>query len=171
MYEPRQGDLVLVRGHIKCFRQRIDINALTCTRIQNSSEELAQMMLPSILYHKVYSIPAPSLDEFNSARRSNESQNQKAKEPASETNNAQKNIEQKTNEENFISFVFKKITQLSANASESCSSYSVYNFLRNNCPVEFKCVTLKQVLDALKTLEIRGMVYSCEDEFHYLPMN
>ena len=54
--------------------------------------------------------------------------------------------------------------------TESCESYVLFRFLKNNCPNEFKFVTQKQVLEALKELESRGLVYSCEDEYHYLPL-
>ena len=71
MYEPKQGDLVLIRGHVKCFKERIDLNVITCSRIQNSNEELLHMMLPAILNQKIYSIPAPTNEEFELARKLN----------------------------------------------------------------------------------------------------
>ena len=164
IYEPKQGDLVLIRAHVKCFKERIDLNAITCSRIQNSSEELISIMLPAILHHKVYSIPAPTDEEFENANKFNDrnfKDNAKNSVPVSISEN-----------ENFLNLIYNKLTQL-ANATNNkpCSSYSVYNLFRNNCPTEYKSVTLKQVLDALKILEIRGTAYSCEDVFHYLPIS
>ena len=75
-----------------------------------------------------------------------------------------------------INLVNKKLIQISSNvnitlSNQSCNAYSLFNILKNNCPTEYvKYVTAKQVLDALKELEMRGLAYSCEDEFHYLPM-
>jgi len=167
MYEPKHGDLVLVRGHVKCYKQRIDLNAVTCSRIQNSNEELINIMLPAILHNKVYNIPAPTLEEFDLAIKLNEKNKLNIRD-----NN--KNSEQVSINENedFLNLVHQKLTVLSrATNNKSCSSYAVHNFLRNNCPAQFKSITLKQVLDALKALEVRGTAYSCEDDFHYLPIN
>ena len=65
LYEPKQGDLVMVRGQIKCFRQQIELNAITCSRIQNSKNEIVQMVLPSILSNQIYSKEAITLDKYN----------------------------------------------------------------------------------------------------------
>ncbi|RNA01994.1 hypothetical protein BpHYR1_004571 [Brachionus plicatilis] len=85
--------------------------------------------------------------------------------------------------ENFLNFVLKKLVQMSESSmldqsrkvddasSDSCESFKLYRFVRSNCPNEFKCTDHKQVLEALKELESRGLVYSCEDEYHYLPLN
>ena len=168
MYEPKQGDLVLIRGHVKCFKERIDLNVITCSRIQNSNEELLNMMLPAILNQKIYSIPAPTNEEFELARKLNSKtqNNLNIKDHSIESG-----LVSFSENENFLNLVYNKLTQLASAANNKpCSSYSVYNAIRNKCLTEFKSITLKHVLDSLKVLEIRGIVYSCEDDFHYLPI-
>ena len=169
MYEPKQGDLVAIRGNVKFFRDRIDLNAVSCQRIKNSADEMTQMVLPSILSRKVYSLPETSLETFNSVKRLKD-------EKTELWSNAKTEFKMK-DDENFINLVNKKLIQLASKSDsnqtmshQSCESYELYTFLKNNCPNEFKMVTYKQVLDALKELELRGLVYSCEDELHYLPM-
>lgn len=170
MYEPKLGDLVVIRGQIKCYKQRIDINAQTCTRVQKSNDELIQMMLPSILSGRVYSIPTPTSEIVKKVKTESEQSN--------ESSNASKpnEISLKGNE-NFLNLVHKKFVNYAnfnteqANAQiEWCSSFNFFNFFRNNCTKEYKFISHKHVLDALKELELRGLVYSCEDEFHYLPL-
>lgn len=166
--------MVLIRAHAKPFRQRIELNAVSCVRIKNSTDELVQMALPSILFEKVYSKKPLSFEEFENLNKKNEvvgAQHQKV-----DKENISKN-------ENFLNFVLKKLVQMSESSmldqsrkvddasSDSCESFKLYRFVRSNCPNEFKCTDHKQVLEALKELESRGLVYSCEDEYHYLPLN
>jgi hypothetical protein len=174
LYEPKQGDLVVIRAQIKCFRQKIELNAITCSRIQNSKNEMVQIVLPSILSNKIYSKEAITLDMYN------EMKNFKTEPQTNFLSNAvhtETEVVDPKEKENFINLVSKKLVQLTSNTdstlnSQPCNSYSLYNFLKNNCPTEFKkFLTTKQVLDALKELETRGLAYSCDDEFHYLPAN
>ena len=75
----------------------------------------------------------------------------------------------------FQTLVLKKLYEITCRSADytlntqSCDSYNLYTFLRSNCPVEYKFITHKQVLDALKELELTGHVYSCEDDNHFLP--
>lgn len=180
MYEPKQGDLILIRANVKCFRQRIELNAISCTRVQNSTEELIHMMLPACLAEKTYSIAPPTESDYVQFRIKNEKIVLKTmNEPDQHVSEARS----VRGNEQFLNFVYKKLTQM-ANSNvldssrkvdqlgdnTSCESYALFSFLRNNCPIEFKYVNHKQVLEALKELELRGLVYSCEDEFHYLPL-
>lgn len=177
MYEPKQGDLVLIRGHIKCYKQNISINAVSCVRIEGSTEELIQIMLPAILNDKVYSVKPPSKEEFD---KLNEEMNvlKKKSEILKENLNLNKIDDNGIKDMNaFLAMVNKKLIQLTTKSgecewnTESCKSYTLYTFLKTNSSVEYKSVTHKQVLDALKELELRGLVYSCEDETRYLPIN
>ncbi|CAF0765713.1 unnamed protein product [Brachionus calyciflorus] len=179
MYEPKQGDLVLIRAYVRCYRQRIELNAVSCIRVKSSQEELIHMILPAILSDKVYSIPLPTLNDLN-----NLTNKVNCKTSGQQEILIKPEIDNFKNNENFFNFVHKKLIQMSeANildssrrvdnnlGTQSCESFALFRFLKNNCPNEFKFVAHKQVLDALKELESRGLVYSCEDEFHYLPLN
>ncbi len=178
MYEPRQGDLILVKGQIKCYKQNISINAHSCIRLQDSTDELIQIILPSVLNEKVYRISAPTQKQFDALKMSMEFTSSK-KEDNKDEFAGNRNFSTSTirDMEGFLSFVNKKLNEVTSKSADytlniqSCKSYSLYNYLRNNCPVEYKFVTHKQVLDALKELEQRGLVYSCEDDAHYLPIN
>jgi hypothetical protein len=200
MYEPKQGDLVVIRGQVKCYRQRIELNAVSCARVQNATEELVHMMLPSVLAEKSYSIDSMSVQEYEQKTSDvNKSEFECKNVLTAQESNKPSNNQPKSNEftsiknkEAFMSFVNKKLVELTTgnglnntknvtmsitnttyneNNGQSCDSYSLFSFLRNNCPIEFKFVSHKQVLGALKELEMRGLVYSCEDEFHYLPIS
>ena len=54
-YEPSQGDYVKIRGSVRCYNNKLEINAVSCTKISSSCEELVHMVLPSILAQNVYS--------------------------------------------------------------------------------------------------------------------
>jgi len=178
MYEPRQGDLVLIRGNVQCYKQSITINAISCVRLEDSTDELIQIMLPSILNEKVYTVNAPTQEQFDALKESMGSssikKNGEKEQQMDSANNSNHTIKDM---EAFLSLVNKKLNEVTSKSADytlniqSCKSYSLYTYLRGNCPVEYKYVTHKQVLDALKELEQRGLVYSCEDETHYLPMN
>lgn len=163
----------MIRAHARSYRQRIELNAVSCVRVKNSTEELVQMILPSVLFDEVYSKKPITLDEFDNFNTKIYVENQ----PQKLTKD--KNIKN----DNLLNFVLKKLVQMSksnlldqshkndSNSSDSCDSFNLYRFLKSNCPSEFKCLDHKQVLEALKELESRGLVYSCEDEYHYLPLN
>ena len=166
MYEPRNGDFVLIRATVRCFRSQIQLNAVSCVRLKSAADELIQMIRPSVLNRDVYNLPQINLQTYNSLKFVKAEQ-----------------IEQKTfdsevikDKEGFLSLVNKKLIELVSRGSESdmtnesCQAYHLFTYLKNNCPTEFKMATFKQVLSALKELELRGLVYSCEDELHYLPM-
>lgn len=172
MYEPKQGDLVVIRAHTTCYKETINLNAISCVRVSDPTDELIQIMLPSILDKKVYSTIGTTEDRYNHLKsESKQEQQQIKKSDNSEHDSIIKDMEA------FLSFVNKKLQQITTKTADhtmnpkSCYSYSLYTFLSRNCPIEFKFVTHKQVLDALKELELRGLVYSCEDECHYLPID
>jgi hypothetical protein len=64
LYVPCQGDLVLVRGHIHYFRNNTEIISKSCSRINNSKDELIQMVLPAVLSKTVYSKPTLPVEEY-----------------------------------------------------------------------------------------------------------
>lgn len=171
MYEPKQGDLVVIRAQTSCFKQTVNLNAISCVRVSDSTDELIQMMLPSILDKKVYSSKGTSEDKFNELKAENKNEELNTKKVDNPERESIKDMEC------FLAFVNKKLQQITTKSADltvntkSCNSFSLYTFLSRNCPIEFKFVTHKQVLDALKELELRGLVYSCEDESHYLPIN
>ena len=169
-YEPKQGDLVLIRAHIKCFRDKIELNAISCNRLENSNDEIIQMIIPSILNEKIYSLTTPSQSKVNNLKASK-------KEEKSNIIDSSKTIDSLLIKENFLAVVNKKLIEITSKSADytlnnqSCSSYSLFTILKNSCHVEYKFVTPKLVLDALKELELRGVIYSCEDDSHYLPIN
>lgn len=79
--------------------------------------------------------------------------------------------------EAFLTAVNKKLIELTSDSADytlntqSCNSYALFTSFRSNCSIEFKFATAKQVLDALKELELRGLAYSCEDDTQYLPIH
>ena len=171
MYEPKQGDLVLIRAQVKCYRQRVELNANSCSRVQNSTNEMIQMVLPSILMNKVYSKQPATLNKYEEV---NQIKND-YKKFKSNNNSDNLNLKEK---EIFINLVNKRLVQMTTNignnmtlSNNSVNAYSLFNFIKSDCSIEFSFVTYKHILDALKELETRGLIYSCEDEFHYLPMN
>ena len=98
------------------------------------------MMLPAILYQKVYSIPTPTMGEFS--KIINKSQ---LKEEFPDQKTDQKIDVSYAESENFLNLVNKKLAHLAQGSNKSCSSYYVYNSLRNDSSVEFKHIQLKQV--------------------------
>ena len=169
-YEPKQGDLVLIRAHIKCFRDRIELNAISCNRLENSNDEIIQMIIPSVLNERIYSLKAYSKSSFNNLNAPN-------REEKSLIENSNKTNDSLMIKETFLAVVNKKLIEITSKSADytlnnqSCSSYSLFTILKNSCNVEYKFITPKLVLDALKELELRGVIYSCEDESHYLPIN
>lgn len=160
--EPRQGDLVLVRAQVKCFRQRIELNAISCTRVPNSTSEMMHMVLPGILNSQVYSRQSITCQQYEEIKAKKLSEQQ-----LKERTNHQVN-------ENLIVFVNKKLVEMTTGSdtleNNSCNSLAIFNLVKSSGANDFKNLTHKQVLDALKELESRGLAYSCEDEFHYLPI-
>lgn len=177
MYEPRIGDLVLIRAHVKCYKQNISLSAISCVRLQDSTEELTQIMLPAILSKRIYSVKAPSKEQFDSLKQVANPCHKKLEPENNVKPESKPGTSVIKDMEAFLTLVDKKLNQITSKSADytlnnqSCSSYNLYTYLRSNCPVEYKFVTAKQVLDALKELELRGLVYSCEDDNHYLPIN
>lgn len=125
-------------------------------------------MLPSILADKCYSTQAPrELDSREMSVNSNNENNQSASATATTINE----------ENRLIDLVYNRLVELTksmnsvTSQSGSCNAHHLYSWIRNMGKLETGAfVTLNQVLNALRKLEMRGLVYSCEDEFHYLPM-
>jgi hypothetical protein len=181
-YEPAQGDFLNIKGTVRCYNNKLEINALSCTKINSSCEELVQMVLPSIMGKNVYSklnlsSVEPNSPIANDIKQLNELSplNKKLK-----IRNEIKDIE------TFYALVHKQLLQLCSNLNESvqaetgtkfrvnsssCNSYSIFRMFRNKHSREYNSVTYYDVLNALKELESRGLIYSCENEFQYLPLN
>ena len=188
MYEPRQGDLIAIRATLKHFQQRIELNVVSCVRVQTANEELLHTILPAMLHERVYSRQLTTLAMYN--ERVRRASTAAVASGADETNASKKSAHGANSHQAFLSLVLKSLLKLSSNlldntgsraceskdresvsASESCHSYSIFSYIRNNCSLEQRnnC-THKQVIDALKELEINGQVYSCDNEYQYLPM-
>lgn len=185
IYEPSRGDHVLVRGSVKTYLQRIEISASSCVRVQNASEEMIQMMLPAILFKQTYSIDLITQDDYESRFCKEQMQVEERRVSSKTTANSAAEFESMPNKNAFVNLVYKKLVEMSSvqeasmlnhtdtsntNHMKSCDSHDLFSYLRNNCPTEFKFVSFKLVLAGLKELEMRGLAYSCEDEFHYLPI-
>lgn len=170
---PTQGDLVSIKGYVKCYRDLIEINSLYCTQIKNSNEEYFEMIMPIILSQKCYELNAPTKLMLNK------------KQEFLNTNKENKDV---SSDEKFQNFVLTKLIQLTSLAPQSslsltstttnqnntvrqpCSSYSLFTHIREKCN-EYKTITHKNVIDALKQLEVKCMIYSCDNDNSYLPIN
>jgi hypothetical protein len=185
MFVPKQGDLVMINSNIKIFRGRIELQAVSCTRIQNSTEEIFNMSIPALLNKKIYSLTGPSQEEYEKILKENEKiitkkNNNELNKEIQNINNDQIFSDDKKKEE-FLRLVYKSLIHISqnlidqdnkiTNSSTSCDSYNVFMHIRKNTSAMFQFVTYKQVLAALKELELTGLVYSCEDEHHFLPIS
>lgn len=126
------------------------------------------MMLPSILADKCYSAKVD-----NQAFASKEQLTPPKMAAAERTMLNQSKVDQQTDDNRLTELVYKRLVELTSSSSsksnESCSVKNLFNSIKNVGKLN-GFVTLTQVLNALKKLEMRGLVYSCEDEFHYLPI-
>lgn len=149
-------------------RERIELSATSCVRLQNSIEELTQIMLPAILAEKCYSIDPPSVDKDsdNVTMKYEEKENK-----PDENNRLNKNIIEAVYDR-LVDFVrSEKIGNGSNEGNYSCNYYELYNSLKNSSKLNgLGFIDHIQVLNALKELEMKGRVYSCQDNFHFLPI-
>jgi hypothetical protein len=183
-YEPKQGDLVMINANIKNFRGRVELNAVSCVRITNSTEEIFNMSISAILNEKIYSTASPSHDQYENILKENEIiMSKKNINGLSSRQNLNSNeiYFDDSSKQEFISLVYKALIKLSQNSIDqnnkksfnfgsSCDSYDIFMYIRKTVSNKNKLVTYKQVLAALKELELTGLVYSCEDEYHFLPI-
>jgi hypothetical protein len=166
MYEPNQGDLVLVKGVVQIFKGKISLNARSCVRLKSPIDEIAQIMLPAVLATKVYSArPLISVDEYETAREA--ANITKAHDSIDVIQKSQQEVKEK---EQLLNMVYRKLIEFSQrkNDSSSCEALAFFNSFKTT--TEFRFVSYKQVLNSLKELELRGLAYSCEDDLHYLPI-
>lgn len=129
-------------------------------------------MLPSILAAKCYSIKSPQEIECKS--------------PAKTTNDESLRCQLSSNsneDKRITSLVYNRLVELTASVTaksstelpslmgNSCNAYHLYASIRNMGKLDSaRFITQNEVLNVLKKLEMEGLVYSCEDEFHYLPI-
>ena len=149
-------------------RERIELSATSCVRLQNSIEELTQIMLPAILAEKCYSIDPPSVEkESDIVTMKNEEKENKP----DENNRLNKNIIEAVYNR-LVDFVrSEKIGNGSNEGNYSCNYNELYNSLKNSSKLNgLGFIDRNQVLNALKLLEMDGRVYSCQDNFHFLPI-
>lgn len=166
MYEPEVGDLVMITGQVRVYMESITLNAVSCKRIEDPTEEMMQIMLPAVLSKKIYSLKAPTQQEYDSLKEDVEGMVNKEK------IDKKVDVGDMVDTEAFLVLVLKKLKELAAksyDSTEACRAYSVFAYLKANCASEYSQVTQMQVLGALKELECRGSAYSCEDDNHYLP--
>lgn len=149
-------------------RERIELSATSCVRLQNSIEELTQIMLPAILAEKCYSIDPPSVDKDSDivTMKYEEKENK-----PDENNRLNKNIIEAVYDR-LVDFVrSEKFGNGSNEGNYSCNYNELYNSLKNSCKLNgLGFIDRNQVLNALKLLEMDGRVYSCQDNFHFLPI-
>jgi hypothetical protein len=157
---------------MKSYRQRIELNAISCVRILNSSEELFHISMPSILNQQVYQLNQPSHDEYNKVLKVNETIMLNRNSKLANNYNTLNDCKMINNKEHFLALVNETLIKLaSTDSTISCNSYSIFTFIRKSNNPNYKYVSYKEVLIALKELELNGYIYSCEDEFHYLPIS
>jgi hypothetical protein len=154
---PVQGDLLTVKGYVKSYRNIFEINSVSCTRIKNSNEEYVEMLMPIVLHEKCYQLNHKDINDKNKV-------------------NSMKNCE--INKENsfvideiFLNLVYNRlISNVSSNSRKPGNSFQLFINIRDNYS-EFKAITHKDVIDALKKLEIKCMIYSCDNDNTYLPIS
>lgn len=179
IYEPKQGDLVMINANIKSFRGRVELNAISCVRIVSSTEEIFNMTSPAVLNRKIYSLASLSQDDYEKVVRENEIIIAKKNNSKLSEKQIQENNQDNKNKE-FLTVVYKALLNLSQNidqsnrtsfnSTSSCDTYSIFMYIRKTNSTMDQFLTYKQVLAALKELELTGLVYSCEDEYHFLPI-
>ena len=142
-------------------------------------EELTHLMLPSILADKCYSLKSPQEIEFKSPAKTTNDNNK-------ENESMRCQLSSNSNEDKRItSLVYNRLVELTASVTaksgtaelpslvmgNSCNAYHLYASIRNMGKLDSaRFITQNEVLNVLKKLEMEGLVYSCEDEFHYLPI-
>ena len=151
-------------------RERIELSATSCVRLQNSIEELTQIMLPAILAEKCYSIDPPSI-EIEKDNDIVTMRNEEKENKPDENNRLSKNIIEAVYNRLVDLVRSEKIGNGSNQDINSCNYRELYDSLKNFSKLNgLGFITSNQVLNALKLLEMDGRVYSCQDNFHFLPI-
>jgi len=168
MYKPNQGDLVTVKGVINPYRDIMQINANSCTKVSSASEEFLEIIYPALLYKNMYSRAAPTVTDYE------KHVNSKANLIKNEQLMQDKALVQ---DENFLNLVFEKLVQLKLNADKmpkkdnfSNDASAIFAFIKRELN-NYSSITIKNVIDALKELEMKGLVYSLDDNHNYSPLN
>lgn len=159
---PVQGDVVTVRGLIKCYRNVTELNALSTIKLKTSNEEYLEMLMPIVLDEKCYElshVDKNSLSKLNSVDV--------------ESNN--KEVSGFDSDDNFLNLVHARLIYLtttqppSGSSRKPCSSYTLYNHIRDKY-TDYRSITIKDVSLALKHLEMKSLIYSCDDDKTFLPI-
>ena len=150
---PVNGDYLSIRGTIKNYKNIVEINAVSSIKIKTSSEEYIEMFMPMYLNDKCYSlIDLSKISSSDIQNRNNKIDNNKAV------------------DEKIVNLVFTKLKDLTSNSRKPCNSFMLLKSIRDDNHAEYKSITSKDVFNALKHLEIKSLVYSCENEFTFLPI-
>ena len=177
VYEPAKGDRVIIRGTVDFYQQELLLKIHSIASVKSMHAELMHMVMPAILGERVYAVRAPSGSEYEQTRKRTEE----------EAARKQVNREIKClDKENVQSMTLQRIKQLTieinkttgdlnnpnklSRPTQSVSVFSLFRSLKSSFADAFKHITQMQILNELKELEEKGLVYSCEDEFHYLPV-
>jgi hypothetical protein len=189
MQKPEPGDVVCIRGQLKFYRDKLELSCDSCRRVSSSQQELIHMTLPHYLEARAYSMKPTNEQTYETlvvARQLTDERglaNVQANRLAESSSLCNMSEDSRTA---LLQLVNQRLIAVSRSKDDSddefaflvdrqsCSSQALLTDIRKeqqSCSNgEFKFVTHKQVLDALKELECQGLVYSCEDEFHYLPL-
>jgi hypothetical protein len=153
---PQTGDYLKIRGTIKTYKTSIEINGLSAIKLKTSAEEYIEMIMPIYLNDKCYKLIDST--KINSLRNT--------------IGENKKEIDNKIIDEKLVDLVHSKLKYLTSNSNQPCSSFMLFNNIRDDksLNIEFKSITNKDVLNALKQLELKSFIYSCDDEFTFLPI-
>lgn len=160
---PIEGDIVNIRGIIKSYRNLIEISAVSCERVTDSYDEFSGMIRPIIFAKNCYQLEMPELSD-------DEKENEHI--ILNHLHKTSCNIKELRLNTEFLKIVYEKLVYLAYKGGlfrEPIEAYAIKNALIYQKDIRFKDFTQKDVLDALKELELRGLVYSCND-FHFLPI-
>lgn len=167
IYKPNQGDLVTVKGTINPYRDIMQINANSCTKVSCASEEYLEIIYPALLYKNMYSKPAPTVKDYEKHANSKENliKNEKL-------------LQDKAliQDEKFLNLVFEKLVSLKNLSAEKVNRENFANDASAICLLikresnNYSLINVKNAIDALKELEMKGLVYSIDDNHNYSPL-
>ena len=131
---------------MKSYRQRIELNAISCVRIINSAEELFHISIPSILNHSAYQLNQPSHDEYKKVLKVNETIMLNRNPKLANNYNSHSDFKMIINKEQFLALVNEILIKLaSTDSTISCDSYSIFTFIHKRNIPDYKYVSHKNI--------------------------
>jgi hypothetical protein len=175
MYLPEQGQMVSIRGYAKSYRDTFEINVVSCNRIEKSNEEYLEMILPIVLHEKCYAKRTVSRQFYENLVNRKDVLNKEIEQNKVNLNEqSNKLIDEtlRTLVHNVLIELTKKLNMTNDDFlnRKTCDSKSVHIYIREKYAA-YKNLSHLNVIQTLKELEIKGKVYSCDDDMHYVPVS